>query len=275
MCDVRFATFVPIQSKIDFMAAVVTGASRGIGFAVAQRFAQAGLPVILVSRNIEALQTAREKLIAAGTSSDRVLVRPADIASPTQVDALCKVRLPQHHDIRHYSALELSNIGSVAHLVNAAGIAVDGLLATTSTAQIQAILDTNLLGTIFMCRGLARNMIKHRTGSIVNISSVIGTSTSSAGQTVYAASKAGIVGFSTSLAAELAPKGVRVNVIAPGFIETDMTAPISDTVRTKILARIPMARFGTAEEIADAVMFLSNASYVCGHTLTVDGGMTA
>ncbi|KAL2913243.1 hypothetical protein HK105_207245 [Polyrhizophydium stewartii] len=241
--------------------AVVTGGSRGIGLAAARRFAAHGVPTVLVSRSAEALEAARAQLQRElGGGCPAIDIRAADVGVASDVEELCK---------------ELSANGPVSHLVNAAGIAPSGLLMAATDEAIQKTLATNLVGAMLMSRGLLRGMVRQRAGSIVNVASVVGVRMGSTGQTVYAASKAGLEGFTRSLAREVGPKGVRVNTIAPGFVETDMTAGINNARREMLLKNIPLGRFGTPDEIADAIYFLATSPFVTGHTLVADGGQTA
>ncbi|KAL5039109.1 hypothetical protein RTP6_006322 [Batrachochytrium dendrobatidis] len=242
--------------------AVVTGASRGIGLAVAHQFIQAGIPTVLVSRNLPVLEHIRSQLIQTSGSSllPDIHIRMTDVSDASQVDLLCK---------------ELSSLGHIQYLVNSAGVSLNSLLITTTLNQIETTIHTNLMGTIFMCKGVLRNMVKYRSGSIVNVASVVGVNTASAGASIYAASKAGVVGFTKSMAAEVGAKGIYVNAIAPGFIETDMTADISTQKRQDILNKIPLGRFGTADEVAKGVFYLARASFTTGQCLVMDGGQTA
>ena len=158
-------------------------------------------------------------------------------------------------------------------LVNSAGVAIDSLLARTTDAHIDAQCRTNLYGAMHTSRAVLRHMMRARNGCIVNIGSVVAQS-GAPGQSVYAATKAGLEGFSRSLARELGPLNIRVNVVAPGFIETDMTADLSEARVTAVLSRVPLGRLGRVDDVADAVMFLIRAGYVTGSVLTMDGGLS-
>jgi 3-oxoacyl-[acyl-carrier protein] reductase len=238
--------------------AIVTGGSRGIGNAIVAEFLREGATVHALSRKPADNQAELEALAAA--SGGAVRWRAADV---TDEDDFGK-------------ALEavLAEAGAVHVLVNNAGITRDGLVFRMPTADWDAVLRANLTSAFFACRLVARAMVKQRAGSIVNISSVSGIM-GNAGQTNYAASKAGLIGFSKSLAREVATRGVRVNVIAPGFIETDMTRGIGDKVREAFLAQIPLGRMGTAGEVAALAAFLASdrSSYVTGQVIPVDGGL--
>ncbi len=232
--------------------ALITGASRGIGKSIATLFAKEGARVIIVATNEEkAKQTAEE----IGAS-----YRIADVSKKGEVDQLV--------------ANILAEYGSIDILVNNAGITRDGLLMKMSEKDYDDVLAVNLKSVYNTCQALTRPFLKARKGKIINISSVIGLM-GNAGQTNYAASKAGMMGFSKSLALELGSRGINVNCIAPGFIETDMTNALTEEQKTAIMQKVPLQRLGRAEEIAAAALFLASAhsDYITGQTLTVDGGM--
>ncbi len=235
-------------------AALVTGASGGIGGAIARALHGAGATVVLSGT--------REGPLAdlAGVLGDRVHVAPCDLGDAGAVEALPK------------AAAEMA--GGLDILVNNAGVTRDMLLMRMSDADWARVLDINLTATMRLCRGALRGMMKARWGRIVNITSVVGAA-GNAGQANYAAAKAGIAGLSKSLAQEVASRGVTVNCLAPGFIETAMTEGLTDDQRGRILGQVPMGRMGTAEEIAAAALYLASpeAGYVTGATLHVNGGM--
>ena len=235
-------------------SALVTGASGGIGAEIARALHGAGATVGLSGTRTEPLEALAAEL------GDRAHVLPCNLSIPADVESLVK---------RATEAM-----GAVDILVNNAGITRDGLVMRMSDEDWQAVLDVNLTATFRLCRAAVRGMMKARWGRIVNISSVVGT-TGNAGQVNYAASKAGMVGLSKSLAAEVASRGITVNCVAPGFIETAMTGKLSDDQKSRILTQIPAGRMGSAEEIAAAVLFLASpeAGYVTGATLHVNGGM--
>ena len=247
--------------------ALVSGASRGIGRAIAVELARHGAKVFCSSTKeggcaetlavIAALPPIGPSGVGSGTASALV----ADVSSSAAAEALGKA--------------VLADAGRLDFLVNNAGVTRDGLFLRMSEEDFDVVLATNLRGTFLVCKAFARAMAKSRGGRIVNIGSVVGL-TGNAGQVNYAASKAGLIGLSKSLAQELAGRGVTVNVVAPGLIETDMTAGLPADVRATMLQQIPLARMGAPEDIARVVAFLCSdaASYITGQTLVVDGGMT-
>jgi 3-oxoacyl-[acyl-carrier protein] reductase len=234
--------------------ALVTGASGGIGAAIARALHRAGATVALSGTRQAPLDALAEEL------GDRAHVLPCDLSDAEAVEALPK---------RAAEAM-----GSVDILVNNAGITRDNLFMRMSDEEWAQVLEVNLTSTMRLCRGVLRPMMKARWGRIVNISSVVGA-TGNPGQGNYAASKAGMVGMSKSLAYEVASRGITVNCVAPGFIETAMTDKLNDEQKGRILGQIPAGRMGTADEIAAAVLFLASAEagYVTGATLHVNGGM--
>jgi 3-oxoacyl-[acyl-carrier protein] reductase len=235
-------------------AALVTGASGGIGAEIARLLHTAGATVGLSGTRTEPLEA------LAGELGQRAHVLACNLSDPEAVEGLVK---------RAAEAM-----GSVDILVNNAGITKDGLAMRMSDEDWQSVIDVNLTAVFRLSRAAVRGMMKARWGRIINISSVVGT-TGNAGQVNYAASKAGMVGLSKSLAAEVASRGITVNCIAPGFIETAMTEKLNEAQRGSILASVPMGRMGRADEIASAVLYLASpeAGYVTGATLHVNGGM--
>lgn len=237
--------------------AIVTGGSKGIGLAVVKSFLGAGASVEYYSRSKAEEHGALEALAAAEGVS--VLWVACDVADEAAVEAAVAASLAR---------------GPVDVLVNNAGVTRDGLVFRMQLDDWKAVIDTNLTSAFLLSRAVARAMIKQRSGSIVNVSSVVGIM-GNGGQTNYSASKAGLIGFTKSLAREVAGRGVRVNAIAPGFVETAMTDKIPEEAKEKLKAQIPLARTARPEEIASVALFLASemASYVTGEVVKIDGGM--
>jgi 3-oxoacyl-[acyl-carrier protein] reductase len=239
-------------------SAIVTGGSRGIGRATAIALADDGFDVAFCYRG--GVDAAAETEAALRERGVAVYQAPCDVADSEAVEAFVKAAEEE--------------LGEVDVLVNSAGIVRDNPMVLMPHADWNAVIDTNLTGTFNFCRTVAFGFMKRRAGAIVNLSSVAGVY-GTASQTNYSAAKAGINGMSRALAKELAPYGVRVNVVAPGFIETDMTAELPDKVRDKAKKTIPMRRFGAASDVADLISFLvsDKAGYITGQVLQVDGGI--
>ena len=243
--------------RFDGRTALVTGASQGIGEAIARRLAERGAKVVLAARSLEKLARVREEILAAGGSAHALAL---DLARPEEIGERLK-SLPQDFE-------------TIDILVNNAGITGDNLLARMSLEQWRGVIDTNLTGAFAVTREVVRGMMRRRWGRIVTVSSVIGLM-GNAGQANYAAAKAGLIGFSKSLARELASRNITANVVAPGFIETAMTEAMPEAARAEMFDRIPVGRLGRSEDIATAVVFLASeeASYVTGQVLNVSGGL--
>lgn len=237
--------------------ALITGASRGIGRACALALSEAGARVALAARNIEALNQLAEEIRAKGREAYAVAL---DLANPDS--------------IKEAAASAVKQFGPIDILVNNAGITKDGLSMRMKKDDWESVLTTNLTGAFLMTQQVMPSMMRERWGRIINISSITGE-TGNAGQSNYVASKAGLIGLTKSLAQELGSRGITVNAIAPGFIETDMTQGLSQEIKDKMLAAIPLKRFGKAEDVAAAVRFLASeeAAYITGATLDVNGGL--
>lgn len=238
--------------------AVITGAGRGIGHAIALKFASEGARVAVVSRNENnALRTA-----------DEINARHAGLAKAYAVD------VASHSAVAELANQILTDFSRVDILVNNAGVTRDGLSMRMSEEDWDVVVDTNLKGTFNCIQAFERSMIKQRSGRIINIGSVAGLM-GNAGQANYAASKAGVLGLSKTIARELASRGITCNVVAPGFIETDMTDVLPEKIKQAVVAQIPAGTFGKPDDIASAVAFLASAEagYITGQCLTVDGGM--
>ena len=239
--------------------ALVTGASRGIGAAIAVTLASQGAVVAVnYAGSCDAATAVVDAIEATG---GRALSLQADVSDAGAAAGLVEITIAE--------------LGGLDIVVNNAGITRDGLLVRMSDADWSAVVDTNLTGVFNVTRAATRHLMKQRSGSIINITSVVGIA-GNAGQANYSAAKAGVIGLTKSVARELAPRGIRVNAVAPGFIDTDMTAKLPENIRAATMAEIALGRFGAAQDVANAVAFLASddAGYVTGQTLAVDGGMT-
>jgi len=245
------------MSQMEQRVAFVSGASRGIGRACALLLARAGHRVILAARNLEKLDSAAAELRANGHEAFTVEL---DLAS--------------HESIKSAFAKAVQSVGPIEILVNNAGITKDALALRMKKEDWDTVIDTNLTGSFLATQQVLHGMMRERWGRIVNITSVVGEA-GNAGQSNYSASKAGLIGLTKSLAQEMSSRGITVNAVAPGFIETDMTGILSPEVKEKVLAGIPLKRMGTPDDVAAAVAFLASeeAGYITGHVLDVNGGM--
>ena len=244
--------------RLDNNIAIVTGASRGIGQGIAENLAEAGAHVVCVSRSLEAVKTVAAELKSKGLKASFAACDIADFkAAADLVQSIVK------------------DLGKIDILVNNAGITRDTLLMRMSEEDWDTVINTNLKGAFNTTKAVTRPMMRQRHGRIINISSVVGL-TGNAGQTNYAASKAGLIGFTKATARELASRGITVNCIAPGYIETDMTAGLKPEMKEAMIAQIPLRRIGNSKDIATMVQFLASdaAGYITGQTYAVDGGMT-
>jgi 3-oxoacyl-[acyl-carrier protein] reductase len=246
-----------VRTGLDGKVSLVTGASKGIGRAIAKALAAEGATVVLAARDAARLEAAVGEIKGAGGRAEALGL---DVADKASVEACFDAVLSAH--------------GRLDHLVNNAGVTRDNLLVRMKDEEWQQVLATNLTGVFLCTRAALRPMLKQRAGRIVNVTSVVGL-TGNPGQANYAASKAGVVGFTKSIAREVASRSITVNAVAPGFIETDMTAAMTDKAREAMIASVPLGRVGRAEDVAGVVVFLCSeaGAYVTGQVLGVDGGL--
>ena len=241
--------------KLEQKNVFITGSSRGIGLAIAHKFASLGANVVLNSRG----EISEELLAEFKPYGVKVLAISGDVSDFT--------------DAKRMVDQAIEGLGSVDVLVNNAGITQDTLMLKMTEVDFEKVLKVNLTGAFNMTQAVLKQMLKAREGAIINMSSVVGLM-GNIGQANYAASKAGLIGFTKSVAREVANRNVRVNAIAPGMIESDMTAVLSDKVKDAMLAQIPMKQFGQAEQVAEVTAFLASQDYLTGQVIAIDGGLT-
>lgn len=241
--------------KLENKNVFITGSSRGIGLAIAHKFASLGANIVLNSRG----QISEELLASFKTYGVKVLAISGDVSD--------------YIDAKRMVDQAIEELGSVDVLVNNAGITQDTIMLKMTEEDFERVLKVNLTGAFNMTQSVLKQMIKVREGAIINMSSVVGLM-GNVGQANYAASKAGLIGFTKSVAREVAGRNVRVNAIAPGMIESDMTSVLSDKVKDAMLAQIPMKQFGQAEQVADVAVFLASQDYLTGQVIAIDGGLT-
>jgi 3-oxoacyl-[acyl-carrier protein] reductase len=245
-----------LNLRSDGKIAIVTGASRGIGRGIALALAEAGATVMCAARDMEKLEAVVKEIEAAGGKAHAHAV---DVSSRESIEGLVSSTAASH--------------GRIDILVNNAGITRDNLLLRMKPGEWDEVISTNLTSVFMSTQAVMKTMLKQRSGSIINIGSVVGL-TGNAGQANYAAAKAGLIGFSKSVAREVASRGIRVNVVTPGFIDTDMTKAVPEAAKQSLLANIPLGRTGSPADVAALVVYLASdaAVYVTGQTMSVDGG---
>jgi len=241
---------------------LVPGGTRGIGLATAKLFASQGSRVVILGRDLDRIHHVLEKELCP--------ISPSTSSALNHIGLQCDVSKQEQVDL---TIKELSKVAPIDFLIHSAGIARDALLMAHKAEDIESVIATNLMGTIWINKAVAKGMMRRKKGAIINISSVVGIQ-GNMGQTVYSASKSAIIGFSKSLSKELGSRGVTVNVIAPGYIDTDMTSGITEVRKQEIMARTSLGRLGQPEDVAEAALFLAQAKFITGQVLVVDGGLS-
>ncbi|KAI7819525.1 3-oxoacyl-reductase [Gamsiella multidivaricata] len=253
---VHFGSLLTSRPLVNTLT-LIPGGTRGIGLATAKLFAANGSRVVILGRDQDRINRVLDHDLA-----------PISAGSATHVGLQCDVS--KHEDVER-TVKEVNKIGPVDYLIMSAGIARDSLLIAHNAEDMENVIQTNLMGTIWINKAIAKGMMRRKKGAIINISSIVGVQ-GNIGQTVYSATKAGIIGFSKSLSKEMGSRGITVNVIAPGYIETDMTASLSEDARRHIIGRTPMGRLGQPEDVAETALFLAQAKFITGQVIGVDGG---
>ncbi|KAF9966219.1 reductase [Mortierella alpina] len=241
---------------------LVPGGTRGIGLATAKLFARQGSRVVILGRDLDRIHHVLDKELGP--------ISPSTSPALNHIGLQCDVSKQEQVDL---TIKELSKVAPIDFLIHSAGIARDALLMAHKAEDIESVIATNLMGTIWINKAVAKGMMRRKKGAIINISSVVGIQ-GNMGQTVYSASKSAIIGFSKSLSKELGSRGVTVNVIAPGYIDTDMTSSITEVRKQEIMAKTSLGRLGQPEDVAEAALFLAQAKFITGQVLVVDGGLS-